>query len=385
MNKMNIIGVFLAGFLLASCGSSQKFRASVSEDKPLFAAINELNKRPSNAKAQKDLQDFYSSSVSRHEDAITSYRSSNDDKRWDRIINELNALQNIYTSITSTAGISLLIRPKNYFQELQTAKEEAAADFYNEGNAFLEKETRENSLMAYKAFKKTDHYVKGYREVETLLKESYERSVVNVVINPIEDNNIFFSGGNRWNNGQGYRSEDYQQALVRDLGGRNGNSNAVRFFTDRDAYRDRIDADWVVDVNWRDMDPIRSSPNQFNRQASKNVQIGSDTSGKPVYKTVYATVYITQRSFTVRGDLDYRIVDVQTKNNIDYGVIREDVNWTESHASYSGDSRALSQEDWYMINNRNDNNNPSKEDILNSLMRKMYPDLRRRIQQATTN
>ena len=156
-----------------------------------------------------------------------------------------------------------------------------------------------------------------------------------------------------------------------------------RFFTDREAYRDRVEADVVVDVNWRDIDPIRSIPYQYTRQASKNVQVGSDTSGKPVYKTVHATVYDTQRSYTVRGDLDYRIVDVQTRDNIDFGVIRDDVSWTESRATYSGDSRALSQEDWYMINNRNDFNNPSRGDVLNTLMRKMYPDLRRRIQQAT--
>ncbi|MGZ5134419.1 MAG: hypothetical protein ACXWCG_04690 [Flavitalea sp.] len=382
MNKMYFLGVILAGLLVASCGSSQKFHASVSEDKPLFAAINELNKRPSNTKAQKDLQDFYQISVDRHEQAIATYKNSTDENRWDKIISSLSALQNMYTSISSSPGTATLVKPKNYIQELQDVKEEAAADFYAQGNSLLQNEGREYSLKAYHSFKKADKYVKGFRDVENLVKESYERSVINVVINPIEDNNIFFSGGNRWGNDFNYRAEDYQQSLVRDLGGRNGNKNAVRFFTDRDAYRDRIEADYIVDLNWRDIDPIRSTPYQYNRQASRNVQIGSDTSGKAIYKTVYATVYITQRSYTVRGDLDYRIVDVQTKGNIDYGVVRDDVSWTESQATYSGDSRALSQEDWYMINNRNDFNNPSRGDILNSLMRKMYPDLRRRIEHA---
>jgi hypothetical protein len=382
MKKISFLSAVLAVIVLASCGSSQKFRASVTEDKPLFAAINELNKRPSNAKAQKDLQDFYAISVDRHEKSIATYRNSTDENRWDKIILALNALQNMYTSISSTPATASLVKPKNYLQDLQDAKEEAAADFYAQGNSLLEKEGREYSLQAYHAFKKADKYVKGFRDVENLVKESFEKSVINVVINPIEENNIFFSGGNRWGNDFNYRAEDYQQALVRDLGGKNGNKNAVRFFTDRDAYRERIEADLVVDLNWRDIDPIRSTPYQYNRQASRSVQIGSDTSGKPIYKTVYATVYITQRSFTVRGDLDYRIVDVQTKDNIDFGVIRDDVSWTESQATYSGDSRALSQEDWYMINNRNDFNNPSRGDILNSLMRKMYPDLRRRIEHA---
>lgn len=382
MKKINFLGVLLAGIILVSCNSSQKFHASVSEDKPLFAAINELNKRPTNAKAQKDLQDFFKIAVDRHENTIATYKTSNDERRWDKIINELNALQGMYSAITSTPAASALVQPKNYFQHLQDAREEAAADFYEKGISLLEKDGRENSLEAYRAFVKADKYVKGYREVESLISESYERSVINVVINPIQENNLFFSGGSSWNNDFNYRPEDYQQSLVRDLGGKNGNSNAVRFFTDRDAYRERVDADWIVDVRWRDVDPIRSTPYQYNRQASRNVQVGSDTAGKPVYKTVYATVYITQRSYTVRGELEYGITDVQSKNNIDFGLLRDDVSWTESYATYSGDSRALSQEDWYMINNRNNFNNPTRGDVLNSLMRKMYPDLRSRIQQV---
>ena len=383
MKQMKLIGVLLAGIILVSCGTSQKFHATVSEDKPLFAAINELNKRPESTKAKADLQHLYGLAVERHEAAISTHIKSNDERRWDRIINELTALQNMYTSITATPGAASLVKPRNYFDDLQDAKEDAAENFYQQGNAFLENGGRDNSLLAYQAFKKADKYVKGYRDVESLITESYERSVINVVINPIEDNNIFFSGAGNWNNSFDYRAEDYQQSLVRDLGGRGGNSSAVRFFTDREAYRDRVDADLVVDVDWRNIDPIRSVPYQYTRQASQKVQIGSDTSGKPVFKTVHATVYVTQRSYTVRGDLDYRIVDVQTKENVDYGVIRDDVSWTESHATYSGDSRALSQEDWYMINNRNGFNTPSKGDVMNTLLRKMYPDLRRRIEHAT--
>lgn len=383
MRQLKILTVFLATVVMISCGSSQKFRASVSEDKPLFAALNELNKRPANAKAQKDLQDFYRSSVERHEHAIAVYKASNDERRWDKIINELNSLQNIYSSISATPAAASLVSPKNYVQALQDIREQAAADFYEQGNEYLGKDGRENSLKAHELFKKSDKYVKGFRDVESLLSDSYERSVVNVVINPIADNDLFFSGSNSWGNNFDYRAEDYQQSLVRDLGGKSGNRNAVRYFTDREAYRDRIEADWVVDVKWRDIDPIRSTPYQYNRQASKNVQVGSDTSGKPVYKTVYATIYVTQRSYTVRGDLDYRIVEAQTKNDVDYGVIRDDVSWTESRATYSGDSRALSQDDWYMINNRNDFNAPTRGDVMNTLMRKMYPDLRRRIEQST--
>ena len=98
MKQFNAIAVLLAGMLIVSCSSSQKFQASVSEDKPLFAAINELNKRPANTKAQTDLQALYGAAIERHENAIQVYKGSTDERRWDKIINELSSLQNIYTS-----------------------------------------------------------------------------------------------------------------------------------------------------------------------------------------------------------------------------------------------------------------------------------------------
>jgi hypothetical protein len=126
-------------------------------------------------------------------------------------------------------------------------------------------------------------------------------------------------------------------------------------------------------------------PYQYNRQVSKNVQVGTDTSGKAVYKTVHATVYITQRTYNVHGGLDFKISDITTNNYVDQGLLTDNVSWTESFATYTGDSRALSQDDWFLVNNRgrNDLYGPTKSDVLNTLMRKIYPDLRRRIQNAS--
>ena len=156
----------------------------------------------------------------------------------------------------------------------------------------------------------------------------------------------------------------------------------ARFYNDRELRRERLEADWEIGIRWRNINPIRSIPRQYNRQASRNVENGKDTSGKPIYITVYATLYVTENNYTVEGEVEYRITEITSRANIDNGFVRQEVSWIESSASYSGDSRALSQEDWMMVNNRNGFNQPSRGDVLNSLMRKMYPDLKRRIQQG---
>ena len=60
--------------------------------------------------------------------------------------------------------------------------------------------------------------------------------------------------------------------------------------------------------------------------------------------------------------------DVMSNANIDQGLLTDQVSWTESSATYRGDSRALDATDWAMINNRNFNRGLSKADVMNSLM-----------------
>lgn len=373
--------LFLAVFAV-SCGSSRKFQASSAEDKPLFAAINELNKRPANEKAQADLKTYFSNAVQHHEDMIDAYRNSGDPAKWSKILAELNALQNIYTSLQATPGTFSLVRPTNYQRQIEQVREQAAADFYERGSALLARNGRENALQAYQEFKQADHFIKGYRDAERLIQESYERSVVNVVINPIQDNNIMFSRFDSWGNDFRYRPEEYQQALARDLGSRRNDDFPARFLTDREADRKRIRPDYEINLSWRNLDGMRSNPGRYTRQVSKNIQVGSDTAGRPIYRQVFATLQITRNIFNVRGDLEYQVSDGSGRSNIDYGMVSDQVQWEDSYATYSGDSRALSTEDWSLVNNTAGRQSPTRSDIMNELMRKIYPDLRRRIESA---
>jgi len=379
MNQKLLAAFLISGVFLVACSSSNKFHASTTEDKPLFAAINQLNKRPGDVKAQADLKTFYDNSSRHHEDMIEAYRNSSDAARFDKMLSELNALQNIYTSLQATPGSFALVKPKNYQREIQQVQNDAAAEYYDRGMSFLQRNDRESAFEAYNAFKNSNRFVKGYRDTDKLMRESYEKSVVNIVINPIEDNNIMFSRFDSWGNDFRYRPEDYQIALARDLSSRNSSDIPARFLTDREANRKRISPDYEINLNWRNLDGLRDYPNRYTRRVSKSIQVGSDTAGRPVYKNVYATLQITRNTFQVRGDLEYQVADVQNHSNVDYGTVTNEVQWDDSYATYSGDSRALSQEDWALVNNVRSRQSPSRGDIMAELMRKMYPELRRRI------
>ena len=107
MTRLMTTPILMVALLFAACGSN-KFQAYSSADKPLFAAINELNKHPQNAKAQNDLRVLFEQAVARHENAIGVYSQGTDEKRFDKMLNELSSLQHIYTSLQMVHTVSAI-------------------------------------------------------------------------------------------------------------------------------------------------------------------------------------------------------------------------------------------------------------------------------------
>ncbi|HSN61604.1 MAG TPA: hypothetical protein VLR49_11765, partial [Ferruginibacter sp.] len=303
---------------------------------------------------------------------IKSYQTGKDLSRWDKIIGEYNDLQEAYTAILNSTAAFKLVTPENFSTQLLETKQYAAEDYYNTASAFLDKTGRENAKKAYTYFKKTDKYIAGYKDVQSKINEAYESAIVDVVINPVEDNS-FFSNSSWGSSGLNYSNEYFQRTLVRDLSYNNNNSNyAARFYSDWEAQRANVQPDWIVDLRLRNMDLPQPASYTYRRNRSAQIQKGTDTSGRPVYQTVYATVNITRMSFTARADMEVLIRDVETARTISNRNFREDYRWQEERASYSGDSRALDSQDWQLINNNNFYA-PRRETVLEELYKKLYP------------
>jgi hypothetical protein len=128
------------------------------------------------------------------------------------------------------------------------------------------------------------------------------------------------------------------------------------------------------------MDIPRPTNNYTSRRVSKQIQTGTDTSGRPTYTNVYATLNITRSSFTARADMEMNIRDLKNGGNIALRTFRADYRWEQETATYTGDSRALSQRDWDLVNARL--TMPRREDVVNELYRKIYPQVLNGIRMA---
>lgn len=372
-----------AGFLVllfSACGSSKSYLERNDQDKALQDAVKKLAKSPTDADALDAIPILYKDIQNNRLAKIKVLQNDKDLGRWDKIIKEYENLQDAYDAIINNAAAFKLLTPVSYSTNIYDARQSAALEYYNTARQFLDKGRREDSKKAYTYFIKSDKLVPGFKDADAKAEEAYESAIVDVVVNPIQDNSFFYNSG--WgNSGYNYSNEYFQQNLVRDLNNVNKQRYPARFYTDWEARRDNIKPDWVVDLKLRNIDIPYPYNYTFSRNASAQVQIGTDTSGSPVYKNVYATVNITRSSFTARADMDMNIVDAATGKNIVYRNVRESYNWQQERGTYNGDSRALSSRDWEVINNAG-YRDPMKQDVLTELFRKIYPQVKNNITYA---
>ena len=376
-----IFYTILGLFILAGCATNKDYLSRSDNDNTLFDAVKTLKKRNGDTSALNALPILYAAAQQRNLRKINTYSSSTELGRWDKMIDGYNTLQEMHDAIIEVDAASRLVKPVNYRQNMYDIKQQAAKDYYAEATYFLNKPGREDAKKAYSYFKKADKWVPGYQDATLKMDEAYQNAIVNVVINPVQDNAYFFNNTGWGNYGYNYSNEYFQQTLVRELKGINSNRYPARFYTDWEARRDNVQPDWEVNLTLRNMYIPRPQTSNYSRNVSQRVEAGRDTSGKIIYRTVYATLNIARQSFTARADMEIGITDIATHKNITHNTFSEDYRWEEEHATYNGDSRALGPNEWAMINNSY-YNEPRKEDVLNELYRRLYPQVKNKLTYA---
>lgn len=365
--------LLLISIVATSCKSSKNYLERSDEDRALQDAVKKLGKNAGDEDALAAVPILYKSIAATRLARIKSYQTGTDLARWDKVIAEYNQLQSAYNSIINTSAAFKLVTPENYSTQLLESKQNAAEAYYDYANSFLQKPGRDNAKKAYSNFKKANAYLdRGYKDAQTKMNQAYENAIVDVVINPVQDNSFFNSSGwgSSWNS---YSNDYFQRALIRDLDNNSSNNRnyAARFYSDWEVRNKNIDVDWEVNLLLRNLDIPQPGRSNYRQNRSKRIETGRDTAGKPIYQTVTASINFTRYSFTAYANMDVQIKDLVTPKAISNRNFREDYRWQEERATYSGDSRALTNSDWEAVNNRS-LREPRREEVVEELYRKLY-------------
>jgi hypothetical protein len=365
---------------LFACGPGNKLSNYYTfEDKTVFELIERLNKNAQDKQAADMLPAAYEAALEKRKEIITANKNSGHlGDRWMEIAKEREVLLQMYQAIkASPAASQALPNAKDPSPAIASAKEKAATEYYNQGLEYMNYNNRQYAQQAYDYFSKANNAVPGFKDVNNLLRQAEEKSMIRVVVNPVQYDRYGF-------NYYGFTNDWLQQQMVRDLN--TGSFQHVRFFTDWEARAQNIRADRVVDLNFTSIFIGQLSSNNYTIQRSAQIQTGSTKSipPQPVYTTVYATVYVSRRILQSNATLECRIYDWATGRNILYDNFPDNYIWRQERATYKGDQRALTPADWSMINNRFDDRPPTRNQIADRLIRNCYNLLLNRIQSGVS-
>jgi hypothetical protein len=373
-----ILPVIILLVSLAACRGSKY--STKSDEKDLATLIKRLNKKGGDEKIIADLKDVYSNAYFKSTQRLENYRYDPAPQKWDKIIPELEGLQRMYETISQSSYALRQVNPVNFYPQLIATKDSAAFDYYEYGSQQLQLQRRENSKEAYYAFQNTLRFVPNYKDAKQLMKEAYDRSIINVLVNTIQYDD-FGAGNWGWNQ---YSNKDRmtQSNILRDLGGQSASSIPARFYDESTLRRVNMAPDIVVDLVWKNLrfDYPRDRTRSYNR--SKQIETGKDTANKPVYQTISATVNVTERELSASGDMNLIITDAVNRTQLKWDRLPSDYRYTLEFANYSGDKRALDNSDWTLINRSHSQPMPGKEEAMNEMMQKIYHDLVNRIRNA---
>ncbi|HNH22547.1 MAG TPA: hypothetical protein PLY26_10400, partial [Ferruginibacter sp.] len=195
---------------LVSCSSSKKNYLDRSDtDNALFDAVKALKKKSNDTAAANALPLLYTAAQERHIRKIAALGQSQELSRWDKLIDEYSALQEMHNAIIDVNAAYEKVTPTNYQQTIYDLKQRAAEDYYNSAAGYLGAAGRDNARKAYNQFKKADQLVAGYKDAKSKMDEAYQNAIVNIQVNPIQDNSFFFNTG--WgNSGYNYSNEYFQ-------------------------------------------------------------------------------------------------------------------------------------------------------------------------------
>jgi hypothetical protein len=373
----NILLIISILIIASSCGSRKGFLERTDSDKSLQDAVKKLKKSPNDEDARAAIPQLYKIIKQKHLDKINAYHAYQQIGKWDVLITEYEYLQMAYDAIINSSEAFKLVTPESYAMNIFTTKDSAALAYYNLGNLYLDKTGRENAKLSYNNFYKANQYVSNFKDANEKMKIAYNHAMINLVINPFDESSVFNQSFWRVFNFS-TKNDYFEENLINDLA---NNNSAVKIFGFKDSKRQNVKPDWTIDLRLKKLDFPNPVVANSSRNVSHQIKIGTDTSGRPVYNTVNATIYTAKSSYNAQAEIEMSISDLIENKNIDTKTYRQTYQWQQDVVTFSGDKRAISNTDWDLINNSGAND-PRKDEIVDELYKKLYTRVLNGVKQA---
>jgi hypothetical protein len=243
-------------------------------------------------------------------------------------------------------------------------QEEASNARYERGLALMENNDKNSFRQAYYEFQKALNLMPGDIIIKGKMDEAYANAVTNVIILPVARTGFQYSvSDNRYN------YANFDQNVLRYLNN-NNNQSFLRYYTPSQAQGYNLRPDETVEMRFANIDPGRYNDQRSSYEVSKEVVV-KETVYKPdsivkEWATVKARVTKIKRTLHADGLLQVVFRDYNNKR-LWSDAYRGEYNWVTEFASFTGDARALSEEDKRLVAQK-EQFPPHDQDIIRVIM-----------------
>jgi hypothetical protein len=373
MKKIYFVLLIAVGSWLASCKSASKLYQKGNYDEAVQVAVKKLQKDPNDPKLKSVVQDAYRYAVTDHENRIRNYSSMDNEMKWEWMYNEYSDLQNLHNAIFKAPSVYELVRPKDYSSDINANAAKASDVHYNRGMQLMNNNDRQSAKNAYHEFKTAISFKPGDANIQRMINEAYDAALTVVAIVPINNYGFQYASYN-------YQLQNFDNDIVRVLQ-YNTSNEFVKFYSTWETQRLNIVPDEIVEMNFTQINIGNIKDNYSTREVSQDVVV-KETVYKPdsvikQYAKVKATITTTQRTMSSQGNLSINIRDKNGKWLWSDNVVGNS-NWSTAFSSYTGDERALGDEDKQSLNKARDTP-PREEEIMKCIQESIYGEFVSRI------
>lgn len=357
---------FVAAVVITGCKSAGKLYQKGNYDEAVQVAVNKLQKKPNDRELQDILVRAYDYAVADHEARINDYLAGSSDLRWEWAYNEYVSLQRLYDAIFRAPSVFDIVHPTDYTASVREYAYKAAEVHLDRGISRMNENTKPAFREAYYEFQAADRFRPGDAEIRQHMDEAYNLALTRVILMTADYSGYQFSSFSPSTSGF---SADLLQALQQNSG-----NPFVRFYSSWDASNRDIIPDEVIELRFTGLKLGHIEDQKKITEVSKDVvvkeKIYSKDSVVKEYKKVKARITTTTRTVYSEGTLAFGVRDGNGRWLMTDNIVGTN-RWVNVFSTFTGDERALSEEDRKLLGHDKELM-PREENIIRDITNDIY-------------
>jgi hypothetical protein len=361
-NKFYFQPVFIIPllFVFYSCRSVNKLYQHGKYDQAVFVAVKKLGKNKLKPQTKALVTNAYTNAIAQHELRISALIQSSGIYKWESIVSEYKQAQKLSDAIMGSPEALEYVQPKDYSSAIQTATINAVAVRKEKGLYFMGFPDKINNQLAYNEFSIARSLDPENSEILDLQQQSFAVAVTNIIIAPVTE-----TGYNRYN------LFDLEKSILCKF--QNDQTNRfVNYYNAYEAVQKQVRVDQVVELTVNGIEKERPQNYITEKNMQKENVLIRETVIRPdsiirEYGTVYAKYNTHKQLQNYLGRLNLRIKENVTGRYLVNKYIDAAYCFENEYASYTGDERALTEEQKKAVRSGNRNGNFNDEQMTRSI------------------